>query len=348
MSLDSVIDISVIIPIYNSIKWLDECLNSILKQKFNGIFEVSIFDDGSSDGSSDKILEWIPRFTKLNIKVIFNRSATSKGPGFARNQAILNSNGKVLCFVDADDIIDENRLQLQYSTARLFADTIVGSQFSRFPKESTIRYTNWANSLTRSQLYAQAYTSHGPTIILPTWMCSRLVYERVGGFDETGKGTPEDLIFFYKHLYLGGKLHRIDLPLVVYRYHLENTSLCILEESIWQLRVAAIQQTVLSKWNQFTIWSAGKLGKRLYRTLSEENQQKVIAFCDVDEKKISKGFYVYEQSSLTSKPHIPIVHFSLAQPPFIICVKQDLTNGLFEKNLAALQIKELLDYIHFG
>lgn len=50
---------------------------------------------------------------------------------------------------------------------------------------------------------------------------------RVGGFDETGKGTPEDLIFFYRHLDLKGGIHRVDQVLLVYRYHPLQTTFSI-------------------------------------------------------------------------------------------------------------------------
>lgn len=55
---------------------------------------------------------------------------------------------------------------------------IVGSKFERDPPESTVRYTNWANSITPEQLNQQVLTSHGPTIIMPTWFCSRETFNR--------------------------------------------------------------------------------------------------------------------------------------------------------------------------
>lgn len=55
---------------------------------------------------------------------------------------------------------------------------IVGAKFERNPIDSTLRYTLWANSLTPQQLNVQVYTSHGPTVIMPTWFCSRKVFER--------------------------------------------------------------------------------------------------------------------------------------------------------------------------
>ena len=51
----------------------------------------------------------------------------------------------------------------------------------------------------------------------------------------------------------------------------------------------------------------------------------------------------------TKKPlKVPIMHFTNAQPPFVICVKLDLTNGNFEKNLKSLGLTEAVDYVHFS
>lgn len=84
----------------------------------------------------------------------------------------------------------------------------------------------------------QAFTAFGPTLIQPTWFCSRELFEKVGPFSEQGKvratsnviaskitykflfqGTPEDLMFFHKHLSLGGKLLKIEKELLMYRHH---------------------------------------------------------------------------------------------------------------------------------
>ncbi|XP_071360771.1 queuosine-tRNA galactosyltransferase isoform X5 [Trachinotus anak] len=74
----------------------------------------------------------------------------------------------------------------------------------------------------------------------------------------------------------------------------------------------------------------------------------VKAFCDVDENKIRKGFYTYEESKEIPKPKIPILHYKDASAPFIICVKLDMTGGVLEENLNSLQLKEGTDYYHFN
>lgn len=67
------------------------------------------------------------------------------------------------------------------------------------------------------------------SILLLCWLLAyiTLIMCRVGGFDETGKGTPEDLIFFYRHLDLNGGIHRVDEVLLVYRYHPLQTTFTI-------------------------------------------------------------------------------------------------------------------------
>lgn len=342
-------DVSIIIPVYNGDKWIDDCLRSVETQNFNGKLEVSIFNDGSTDGTISKLEEWRETLREKSISVTLGgHSSNPRGVGYAKNQAVEQSSGVYLCFQDIDDVMSPVRVSKQYQAARSEQNSIIGSKFHREPEGSTERFTKWANTLSQDQLYSQIYTSHGPTLIMPTWFCHRSVYNKAGGFSEGGKGVPEDLIFFLRHLELGGGLCRVDADLLMYRYHPGATTFSIHEDTIWEIRMEYIQKQVLDKWESFTIWNAGKQGKKFYRNLSTTNQRKVAAFCDVDPKKIKCGAYIYHESKEKIKPTVPIVHFQSAKPPFIICMKLDLTGGEFEKNLASLNLKEGVDFFHFN
>lgn len=342
-------DVSIIIPVYNGDKWIDDCLRSVETQNFNGKLEVSIFNDGSTDGTISKLEEWRETLREKSISVtIGGHTSNPRGVGYAKNQAVEQSSGVYLCFQDIDDVMSPDRVSKQYQAARSEQNSIIGSKFHREPEGSTERFTKWANTLSQDQLYSQIYTSHGPTLIMPTWFCHRSVYNKAGGFSEGGKGVPEDLIFFLRHLELGGGLCRVDADLLMYRYHPGATTFSIHEDTIWKIRMEYIQKQVLVKWESFTIWNAGKQGKKFYRNLSPTNQRKVAAFCDVDPKKIKCGAYIYHESKEKIKPTVPIVHFQSAKPPFIICMKLDLTGGEFEKNLASLNLKEGVDFFHFN
>lgn len=82
-----------------------------------------------------------------------------------------------------------------------------------------------------------------------------------------------------------------------------------------------LQRVVLSKWESFTIWNAGKQGRQFYNSLSEENKNKVLAFCDVDTKKIGKKYVPFNPVSRQEGCPIDIVNFHYAKKPFIVCVK---------------------------
>lgn len=94
----------------------------------------------------------------------------------------------------------------------------------------------------------------------------------------------------------------------------------IFRNTIWQIRIKRLEELVLRKWSKFTIWNAGKQGRKFYRFLSEENRKKVSCFCDVDVKKVG-SFYTFEQYEGNPKPKVPILHYRKASRPFIICVK---------------------------
>ncbi|XP_073877215.1 queuosine-tRNA galactosyltransferase isoform X30 [Macaca fascicularis] len=320
--------VSIILPVHNAEPWLDECLRSVLQQDFEGTMELSVFNDASKDKSGAIIEKWRVKLEDSGVHVIIggHDSLSPRGVGYSKNQAVAQSSGSYLCFLDS----------------------IIGCRVRRDPPNSTERYTRWINQLTPEQLLTQVFTANGPTVIMPTWFCSRAWFSHVGPFDEGGQGVPEDLLFFYEHLRKGGGVVRVDQSLLLYRYHPRAATHSVLETTIWTHRVRFLEEQALPRWAAFTIWNAGKQGRRLYRSLTAASQRKVVAFCDVDENKIRKGFYCHEDSQERPKPRIPILHFRAARPPFVICVKLDLTGGAFEDNLRSLHLQEGQDFLHFS
>uniref|UniRef100_A0A3Q3XRJ9 Glycosyltransferase 2-like domain-containing protein n=1 Tax=Mola mola TaxID=94237 RepID=A0A3Q3XRJ9_MOLML len=332
-------------PMYNASCWLDECLQAVLLQDFTGTMELSVFDDASADESRRLVEGWRERLELRGISVVISghNSAGPRGVGYAKNKAVFQSCGQYLCFQDADDIMLPQRVRLQYEASLLHPNSLIGCKVQRIPEGSTERYTRWINTITQDQLVTQVYTSHGPTVIMPTWFCSRSWFLKVGQFDEGGKGVPEDLLFFYQSIRQGGVVARVDQCLLVYRYHEKAATHSVAEETIWKLRVDFLQERVLSQWENFTIWNAGKQGRRLYRSLTSK-----YPFLIHLHNKIQKGFYTYEESKQKPKPKIPIVHYKSASAPLIICVKLDMTGGVLEENLNSLHLKEGKDFYHFN
>jgi glycosyltransferase involved in cell wall biosynthesis len=101
--------ISIIIPVYNTERYLLRCIDSILAQTYND-FECILVDDGSTDSSPQICEEYTHKDNR--IQVIHQ---TNEGLSGARNTGIDNSRGKYLFFLDSDDFIPNDTLHALYS-----------------------------------------------------------------------------------------------------------------------------------------------------------------------------------------------------------------------------------------
>lgn len=114
--------ISVIIPIYNSEKYLKDCLLSILSQSL-GDMEIICVNDGSTDSSVEIVNKLIEVDDRIKLFSQQNRGRSS-----ARNLGLEKAEGDLVCFVDADDLLPGNSLELLYrSITKHNSDASVGS-----------------------------------------------------------------------------------------------------------------------------------------------------------------------------------------------------------------------------
>ncbi len=97
--------ISVIVPVYNTEKYIERCLNSIKNQTMKDI-EIIIINDGSTDHSEAVIKQWIEKNqNKINIQYWKKENG---GLSDARNYGVQHATGEYLSFIDSDDYIDKN------------------------------------------------------------------------------------------------------------------------------------------------------------------------------------------------------------------------------------------------
>ncbi|MEI3337481.1 MAG: glycosyltransferase family 2 protein [Clostridium sp.] len=117
--------LSVIVPVYNGEKYINRCIESILKNKSKE-YEIIVVDDGSKDNS----LRILKNFKDIRIKV-FHQS--NKGVSVARNYGISLANGKFILFVDCDDWLEDGAIDLIISNLSGELDLYIYSNY-------------WANS----------------------------------------------------------------------------------------------------------------------------------------------------------------------------------------------------------
>ncbi len=124
--------VSVIVPVYNQERYLEECINSIRQQTLTE-WECLIINDGSSDSSGEIARRFSKEDSRIRCFEWENRGVSS-----ARNLGMRHASGHYLCFVDGDDFIDATFLKLLLDASeRGESDlTVVGELFcNRFPPD---------------------------------------------------------------------------------------------------------------------------------------------------------------------------------------------------------------------
>lgn len=105
-------DISIIVPVYNVERYLQECLDSLLSQTYDS-FEVVCVNDGSTDGSGAILSEYAQRDSRIRV---FEKS--NGGLASARNYGLAHAAGEYVLFVDSDDTIKRSALQTLMENAK--------------------------------------------------------------------------------------------------------------------------------------------------------------------------------------------------------------------------------------
>ena len=93
--------LSVIIPVYNTEKYLEACLDSVLGQTCGDI-EAIVVNDGSTDGSASILSRYEERYPG-KIRAVHQ---DNRGIGAVRNRGVIEARGKYIAFIDSDDRID--------------------------------------------------------------------------------------------------------------------------------------------------------------------------------------------------------------------------------------------------
>lgn len=204
--------VSVIIPIYNSINTLEESLVSVINQTYPNI-EVIIVDDHSKDGS----FELAKKFESESIKVVKN---PKKGACAARNYGFSLSNGDLIQFLDADDLIGPQKIKSQMDVLNGMDEGIVAiGLWGRFNNSKEEVF--WENQKINKNFnpaykwLLESWKGHGmgQTAI---WLTPRKLIEKAGGWNEELK-INQDGEFFSRVLMLASCVVFCDNAKVYYR-----------------------------------------------------------------------------------------------------------------------------------
>ena len=189
--------------VYNSEKFLNNCISSILSQSFKDFKLVIV-----NDGSTDKSLSIINSFLDQRIEI--HNHKENKGIAYRLCELTKSIDEKYFVRMDSDDIMLENRLdiQLSYFNEVLFIDFVFGDAISIDIDNKILGYKKSANSLNHVNILA------GKSIIHPTVMF-RTEWLQKNNYNKIYNGI-EDLELWYRS-YKDSKYKYINTPLIFYR-----------------------------------------------------------------------------------------------------------------------------------
>ena len=127
--------LSIIVPVYNVERYLDECLSSIINQSYTD-WECICVNDGSTDNS----FEILQKYASIDkrIRILEQRNS---GPSVARSLGISVANGEYICFMDADDFLDCDTYRSLVEMMNGYQIDVLGYSYKTFPNGTISRYT---------------------------------------------------------------------------------------------------------------------------------------------------------------------------------------------------------------
>lgn len=216
MIKDSAESISVIIPAYNSARFIEDAINSVFDQTVKPD-EIIVVDDGSTDET-----ESVVKAMEGDIHYIYQENA---GSAKARNTGLEMARGNLISFLDADDVWIKNKTEMQLNLLRENPenDIIIGLLY-RVPIEKT------GEIVGKNIEGGEHATSLGSSLM------RKEVFEKVGNFDEELR-MSQDVDLFFRILEAGIKVLGHNDVVQLYRRHDQNITLDEKSSKMYHLKV---------------------------------------------------------------------------------------------------------------
>src|SRR5688572_16593169 len=217
---DVVPRISVLLPVRDAGDHLDRALGSLWRQTFRD-FEVVAVDDGSTDGSGERLERAAAREPRL---VVLRTPA--RGLPAALNLGLTAARSSLIARHDADDLSHRRRFEIQTAWLEQRPElAVTGCRLRLFPAAATgagmRRWERWHNSLLDHEAMARELLidsplAHGTALFRRSWL------EQVGGWQE--RGWPEDLDLWIRLVEAGAQLGKCSEVLYGWRQHSGNAT----------------------------------------------------------------------------------------------------------------------------
>lgn len=207
--------VSIIVPVYNVEKYLEECVNSLINQTMQEI-QIVLVDDGSTDQSG----KMIDDYAALDHRIVALHKENG-GQSSARNLGLQNATGEYILYVDSDDYIVPNSCERLYETAVHFAADIVQGDLKneekRIMDESSFRrIPSEEQAVPVWQFMLEKIQTETYDIVPFLYLVRRTLIIREGLLFPEGY-TYEDQLYTFQLLTMDASIVKIRFPFYFYR-----------------------------------------------------------------------------------------------------------------------------------
>jgi|688.fasta_scaffold25357_5 glycosyltransferase involved in cell wall biosynthesis len=210
--LDKPISVDVILPIYNGSKYVNQTIESVIKQEGNFRIKIYAVDDYSTDNS----VEIIKGQKDFGNNIILHEKTSNTGVSSTRNLGISLGNSEYIAFIDQDDIWVRNKLKVQL-TSLLRDDNI---EYSIGLQTFFLQDPNYMPKWFREKWLSEPQLGYLPS----TLIVKRRLFVNIGTFDESYVHGADDVDWFARARKAGINHEVISKVLVNRRVHSNNLS----------------------------------------------------------------------------------------------------------------------------
>lgn len=214
--------VSVIIPIYNGIKFIEETLEAVFGQTHQNI-EIIIVDDGSTDGSFEYI-------KSLDNKKIVLKTSNGNGACAARNLGLRSATGEFIQFLDADDLLSPNKLELQIAALENKPEAIAVCSTMHFYdsiNQGVITDRDFLYSTSDTEAFLlNLYGASGSHNMVQTsaWLTPKTLLDKVEPWDET-LSKDQDGEYFCRVVTQADRVIYVPEAINYYRKHIKGSNI---------------------------------------------------------------------------------------------------------------------------
>jgi len=262
--------ISILLPVYNAIPYLKDCLDSILEQTATD-WELLAIDDQSTDESWDILKAYAQKDDRIQCF-----QTIDKGIIPALRLAFDKSKGTLITRMDADDKMATNKLALLQEKLLQHGEGYVSTGLVKYFSTTTLgdgyrRYEEWINQLSiDDRHYEDLYREC--VIASPCWMIHRSDLLKIGAFESNQYPEDYDLCFrFYKADFKIGAVYE---TLHFWRDHADRSSRNdpnYANQQYFNIKIPYFLTLDYDAQRPLVLWGAGKKGKQIARQLLEAN-----------------------------------------------------------------------------